>query len=110
MTRSAPPQLPLPPCLQARGKDVTWLHVKAQPRARQTELTGLLGAELRIRVAAPPVDDAANDALVRFLAETLQVARSAVRLQRGRSASHKVFEIAGLAADQVARRLGLAAG
>jgi uncharacterized protein len=110
MTRSTPPQLLLPPCLQARGKDVTWLHVKAQPRARQTELAGLLGAELRIRVAAPPVDDAANDALLRFLAETLQVARGAVRLQRGRTATHKVFEITGLAPDEVARRLRLTSG
>ena len=97
----------LPPCLQARGEDRLWLSVKAQPRASRNELAGLLGAELRVRVAAPPVDDAANEALVRFLAETLRVPRGGVRLVRGRTSTHKVFEIAGLSGGEAAARLGL---
>lgn len=99
----------LPGCLQIRGEHVLWLRVKAQPRASRNELAGLLGAELRVRVAAPPVDDAANEALVRFLAEILRLPRGAVRLQRGRTSPHKVVEIAGLAPTEAAHRLGLTA-
>ena len=99
----------LPACLQVRAGEVLWLSVKAQPRASRNELAGLLGAELRIRVAAPPVDDAANEALARFLAGTLRLPRGAVQLRRGRASAHKVFEIAGLAPADAAQRLGLAA-
>jgi len=99
----------LPACLQVRGEKVFWLSVKAQPRASRNELAGLLGAELRIRVAAPPVDDAANEALARFLAGTLRLPRGAVQLRRGRASAHKVFEISGLAPAEAAHRLGLAA-
>jgi uncharacterized protein (TIGR00251 family) len=95
------------PCLQAVGGGCQ-LRVKAQPRAARTELAGLLGEELKIRVAAPPVDDAANEALTRFLADTLDLPRSQVRLVRGRSGGHKVFEFAGLTVAEAARRLGLA--
>jgi len=102
------PAAKLPACLQVRGKDVLWLSVKVQPRAHRNELAGLLGAELRVRVAAPPVDDAANEALVRFLAETLHLPRGAVRLLRGRTSTHKVFEVAGVTAADAVQRLGLA--
>jgi hypothetical protein len=98
----------LPPCLQARGEDRLWLAIKAQPRAQRTELAGLLGAELRVRVAAPPVDDAANEALLRFLAEVLALGRASVRLVRGRTSTHKVIEISGLTARKAAGQLGLA--
>lgn len=84
------------------------LRVKVQPRAARTELAGLLGAELKVRVAAPPVDDAANAALLRFLAETLEVPRANLRLARGRTGSHKVVEISGVAVADATRRLGLA--
>ncbi len=96
----------MPPCLQTRG-DTVLLSVKAQPRAARSELAGLLGGELKVRVAAPPVDDAANEALVRFLAETLGLPPRAVHLVRGRSSGHKTFAIAGLPLAEVARRLGL---
>jgi uncharacterized protein (TIGR00251 family) len=99
---------PLPACLQARGEDRFWLAIKAQPRARRTELAGLLGAELRVRVAAPPVDDAANEVLLRFLAEVLGLGRASVRLVRGRTSAHKVIEISGSTARKAARQLGLA--
>lgn len=100
---------PLPACLQVRGKDRFWLAIKAQPRAHRTELAGLLGAELRVRVAAPPVDNAANEALLRFLAELLGLARASVRLVRGQRSAHKVFEVSGLTAREAAPQLGLTA-
>ncbi len=99
----------IPACLQRVGEAGLLLHVKAQPRAARTALAGLHGRELKVRVAAPPVDDAANAELQRFLAETLGLPRAAVRLVRGRTAAHKVFALAGLSAAEAARRLGLAA-
>lgn len=79
------------------------LHV--QPRARRTEVAGLHGDAIRVRLAAPPVDGAANDELVRFLAERLGVARRAVRIVAGATARRKVVEIDGVAADEAMRVL-----
>lgn len=96
-----------PACLQDTAEGCR-LSVKAQPRAVRTEVAGPYGAELKIRVAAPPVDDAANEALQRFLAETLGVGRGHVRLVRGRTGGHKVFEVDGVSAAVAAGRLGVA--
>ena len=52
------------------------LHI--QPGAKRTEFAGLHGDALKIRLAAPPVDGKANEALIKFIAETLGLARSAV--------------------------------
>jgi hypothetical protein len=78
-----------------------------QPRASRTEVVGLRGDEIRVRIAAPPVDGAANDALVRFLAERLGVPRSAIRLVSGRSGRRKVVEVAGVMAPEACERLGI---
>lgn len=97
----------MPACLEPTGSDGVRLRVKVQPRAARTELAGVLGDALKVRVAAPPVDDAANEELRRFLAETLDVPRSAVTLVRGRASGHKVLVVSGLTAAEAARRLGL---
>ena len=55
---------------------------------------------------APPVDGAANEALIRFLADRLEVPRSAVELVSGRSGRTKVVAVAGVSAEDAARRLG----
>ncbi len=75
------------------------------PRARITEVAGRYGAAIRIRVAAPPVDGAANTELVRFLAEKLGVARSAVTIVRGASGRRKTISVEGLTTDRVQRLL-----
>ncbi|MGD0537688.1 MAG: DUF167 domain-containing protein [Verrucomicrobiota bacterium] len=69
------------------------LAVKVQPRASRTEVAGSTEGELKIRVAAPPVDDAANAALLRFVAEKLDCPRGAVRLLRGATSRHKLLLI-----------------
>lgn len=74
------------------------LAVKLQPRASKTEIGDALGAELRIRVTAPPVDAAANEALVRLLAERLGCGRGKVELIRGQTSRHKVLKLHGLTA------------
>jgi len=83
------------------------LRIRVQPRASVTEIVGLHGSEIRIRVATPPVNGAANEALVRFLAERLDVGRSAVTVTSGSGARSKTVLVSGLTLDQAARRLGL---
>lgn len=85
----------------------TSLLVQVQPRARTTEITGWYGEAVKIRVAAPPVNGAANDELVRFLAQRLGVARSRVRLAAGAAGRRKRIEVLGLGADEVRARLGI---
>ncbi len=91
-------------------EDGVLLSVKVQPRASKNEMAGPLGDELRIRVTAPPVDAAANEALVRFLAETLDCPRGSVQLVRGHTARHKQVFVRGLGADAVLERIAQAGG
>lgn len=79
------------------------MHV--QPRASRTELAGQYGDALKVRLAAPPVGGAANEALVRFLAELLEVPRSAVRLERGAAGRSKLVAVQGLTVEAAFRRL-----
>lgn len=72
------------------------LIVHVQPRARRSEVAGRYGDAIKVRLAAPPVDGAANEELVRFLAEALGVPRRAVRLTAGLTARRKTVEIEGL--------------
>ncbi|HEU5169667.1 MAG TPA: DUF167 domain-containing protein [Gemmatimonadales bacterium] len=83
------------------------LSVRVQPRASRTEIAGIYGDALKVRVAAPPVDGAANEALVRFLAERLGVPRSAVTVAAGAAGRRKLVAVAGLTAKDAAARLGL---
>lgn len=94
----------LPPFLRAQG-DAVMLSVKVQPRAGRTEVSGLLDQELKVRVAAPPVDSAANEALVEFLAKKLDLPRRAVTLVRGQTSRHKVIRIEGISAEGAAGKL-----
>lgn len=83
------------------------IRVRVQPRAAHTGVVGLHGDAVRIRVAAPPVDGAANEALVRFLAERLEVPRRAVLLAHGTGSRDKIVDVTGLAPDRASRLLGL---
>ena len=103
------PTMSLPPCLKVQN-DTVLLHAKVQPRASRNEIGEVLGSELKIKIAAPPVDSAANDALVKLLAEILGVPRSAVQLVRGATSRHKVVAIRGLSAEVVQQKLGLTDG
>jgi uncharacterized protein (TIGR00251 family) len=81
--------------------------VRVQPRASRNEIAGLHGSELRIRVTAPPVDGAANDALVAFVAEALGVSRADVTLLAGAASRSKVLSARGITPGEVAHRLGV---
>jgi uncharacterized protein (TIGR00251 family) len=71
--------------------------VHVVPRARETAVAGRHGEAIKIRIAAPPVDGAANAELVRFLAGRLGVARSAVTIVSGVRGRRKTVQIAGIA-------------
>jgi uncharacterized protein len=62
---------------------------------------------IRLRLTAPPVDGAANEALIRFLAASLNVPRSAVELVSGRTGRNKLVAVAGISVEEAARRLGV---
>ena len=94
----------LPAFLRIQGDGVL-LSVKLQPRASSSEIGDPMGDELRVRVTAPPVDAAANEALVKLLAKELDCARHQVELIRGHTSRHKVVKIHGLAAEAVLERL-----
>jgi uncharacterized protein (TIGR00251 family) len=81
------------------------IRIQVQPRGSRSEVVGLLGEALKVRVAAPPVDGAANEALVRFLAELLGVPRHAVRIASGGSSRRKVVEVEGVGVEEAARVL-----
>jgi hypothetical protein len=69
------------------------LCVHAQPGARRTEVAGLHGDALKIRVAAPALEGRANDALIDFIAMRLGIAKREVRLVSGEKSREKRFEI-----------------
>jgi uncharacterized protein (TIGR00251 family) len=81
--------------------------VHVQPRASVTEIVGWHGEAIKIRLAAPPVDGAANEELVRFLAGRLALPRASIVLASGASGRAKRLEIAGLDSLTVLERLGL---
>jgi hypothetical protein len=90
--------------LKARP-DGVHLAVKLQPRAAKNEISGPLGGELKIKVTAPPVDAAANQALIDLLAGKLGCARGAVQIIRGQTSRHKTIWIGGLTAGEVLQKL-----
>jgi uncharacterized protein len=100
---SAP--LTLPPYLKQTADGVT-LALKIQPRASSNAIVGELGSELRIRLTAPPVDSAANLALIEFLAGIFDCPRSHISLLRGRTSRHKTLLLRGFTTAAALRRLG----
>ena len=81
------------------------LTLRIQPGARTTRFSGRHGDHLKLAVAAPPVDGAANDEARRFLARTFGVRRRDVRIVIGARSRTKHFELDGLTADDLAARL-----
>ena len=76
-----------------------------QPRAAKTCIAGTHDGNIKVRLAAPPVDGAANAALIEFIAERLGIAKSRVRLVSGATSRRKVLEIEGVDAATVAEVL-----
>ena len=79
----------------------TLLAIKVIPRASRNEIGEALGNELKIKVTAPPVDSAANRAVIEFLAETLSCPKSAIVLTRGKTARHKTLLLKGITPETI---------
>ena len=88
------------------SRDSTWISYNAasrrlslcvhvQPNARRSEAVGLHGGALKVKIAAPAVDNKANAGLIDFLSKTLEVSRSAIAIRQGATARRKVVDIAG---------------
>lgn len=71
------------------------LTIHAQPGAKRSEIVGLHGDALKVRIAAPPVEGKANLVLIDFIATLFDVPTKQVRLVRGESSRHKTLEIVG---------------
>jgi uncharacterized protein (TIGR00251 family) len=75
------------------------------PRAATTAVAGRHGDAVKIRIAAPPVDGAANEELIRFLATRLRVPRNAIAITGGKSGRRKTVSISGIETAIAERRL-----
>ncbi len=94
----------LPSYLKALAGGVC-LSLKVQPRASKNEIGEAIGSELKIKVTAPPVDAAANEAVLRLLSDALDCPRGSVQLIRGNTSRHKQILIHGMTLEAVASRL-----
>ena len=78
-------------------------RVRVVPRASRTEAAGEHGGALRVRVAAPPVEGAANEELVRFLAKALGVPARSVEIVGGQTSKTKLVRVEGARAEDLLR-------
>ena len=78
-----------------RNGDVLTLTLHVQPGAKRSEMAGLHGEALKIRLAAPPVEGRANEALLKFIAESFGVPLRQVELKQGGQSRHKIVAITG---------------
>ena len=85
------------------------LTIHAKPRAKKSRVVAAAGLTAEVALAAPPVDGAANDELVRFLAEVLDVKKRDLRIAVGEGSRHKLVDVDGLDAATVEARLALVA-
>ena len=79
--------------------------VRVQPRASQRGIVGELDGALKVRLAAPPVEGAANEELIKLLAKCFTVARNQVTIISGASSKAKIVRIAGIAVQEAERKL-----
>jgi len=81
------------------------IRVQVTPNARKTEILGVQDGALKIKLQAQPIEGKANEALVRFLSDRLDVPRKAITLTHGASARQKSLTIDGIEPTAVERRL-----
>jgi uncharacterized protein (TIGR00251 family) len=80
-------------------------EVWAKPRAKRSRIVGARGGAVEVSLAAPPVDGAANEELVRLLADVFGVPKRSVVIVRGDTAQRKVVEVSGIGAEEARTRL-----
>ncbi|HUK56703.1 MAG TPA: DUF167 domain-containing protein [Nitrospiria bacterium] len=95
----------IPPLDLRESKEGVVLKVWVQPKASRQELSGIHDGALRLRLMAPPVEGAANEACRIFLAELFQIPQSRIRIIRGARSRQKWVQIHGMTSKTVLRRL-----
>ncbi len=90
---------------KAAARPQATLSVRVQPRASRNEVAGLLGATLKLRLTAPPVEGEANDACLAFLAKLLDVPQAHIEILKGARSRTKLIRITGLTQVEVSARL-----
>jgi uncharacterized protein (TIGR00251 family) len=78
------------------------LNLQVQPNARRSEFAGVHGERLKVRIAAPAVDDKANQLLLDFIADRFQLPRSKVMITQGERSRAKIVQISGVGPDVLA--------
>jgi uncharacterized protein (TIGR00251 family) len=81
------------------------LSVKVTPNAGRSEITGLTGGVLQVKIAAPPVKGRANKELIEFLGKALGVKKSSLAIVKGQTSRNKVIGIEGITSEEIVRRL-----
>jgi hypothetical protein len=89
---------------------LTRVRLRVAPGATRAGVVGRHGDAWKVRVTAPAEGGRANDAVVRLLAETFKLPRSAVTLVSGHSARDKIVELTGIEPEDIDRRLSSSAG
>jgi uncharacterized protein (TIGR00251 family) len=82
------------------------LHILVQPRASRSEIVGPHGDALKVRLTAPPVDGAANEELIRFLAKEFGVPQRAIEIVAGLSSRRKTVRVMGVTREEVQAVIG----
>jgi hypothetical protein len=93
-----------------KGKDgggSATLTVRIQPRASKNGIVVMEDGGLKIRLTAPPVDGAANEALVKFLADTFSVPKARVEILSGHTSRSKIVRVQGISQDEAERLLNI---
>ncbi len=83
------------------------ISVLVQPRASRSELAGIHGGRLKIRLCSPPVDGRANEELLDFVRKKLGIGRASISLTAGEKSRQKEITVHGLEADRLAELLEL---
>ena len=84
-----------------RGQSIFRLKLTLQPGARKSEIVGLHDDCLKLKVAAPPIEGAANDELLIFIAKALHVKVRHVRIISGHTSRRKVIEVQGVSSENM---------
>ena len=84
------------------------LSVRIQPRASKNGISRMQDGSLKIKLTAPPVDGAANEALVAFLSDTLSVSKSQIEILSGHTSREKRVKISGKSGEDIIRLLNTA--
>jgi uncharacterized protein (TIGR00251 family) len=99
--------MPEPDLLIRRTPDGLLIRLHVQPRAKKNEISGVHNGALKIRVTAPPVDDAANRAVIEYLADRLGISKSKLVVLSGARSRDKNLRVYGISPEEFQNQLGI---